>query len=92
MQIRIIKKIFKQFYEVSGLEVWKQVVTYQPKNIKQTLKIAKLKLTDIDFFIFHQANKKLIDFLLSRLQFHQVKLILQLINMETLLTRLLALP
>ena len=63
------QKIFKQFYEVSGLEVWKQVVTYQPKNIKQTLKIAKLKLTDIDFFIFHQANKKLIDFLLSRLSF-----------------------
>ena len=67
------KKIYKQFYEVSGLEVWKQVVTYQPKNIKQTLKIAKLKLTDIDFFIFHQANKKLIDFLLSRLSISSSK-------------------
>ncbi len=61
------KKNFKQFYEVSGLEVWKQVVTYQPKNINLALKDAKLKITDIDFFIFHQANRKLIEFLLSRL-------------------------
>ena len=27
------KKNYKQFYEISGLEVWKQVVTFQPKNI-----------------------------------------------------------
>lgn len=62
-----LKKNFKQFYEVSGLEVWKQVVTYQPKNINLALKDAKLKISDVDFFIFHQANRKLIEFLMSRL-------------------------
>jgi 3-oxoacyl-[acyl-carrier-protein] synthase-3 len=62
------KKIFfKQYYEISGLEVWKQVVTFQPKNIKLALKEANLKLKDIDFFIFHQANVNLIKFLMSRL-------------------------
>jgi 3-oxoacyl-[acyl-carrier-protein] synthase-3 len=60
-------KNFKQFYEISGLEVWKQVVTFQPKNIRLALKEAKLNLSDINFFIFHQANKKLIEFLMNRL-------------------------
>ena len=63
-----IKKTFKQFYEISGLEVWKQVVTFQPKNIRLALKEAKLKFQDIDFFIFHQANGNLIKFLMSRLE------------------------
>ena len=61
------KKNYKQFYEISGLEVWKQVVTFQPKNINLALKEAKLELKDIDFFIFHQANKNLIKFLMNRL-------------------------
>ena len=42
------KKNYKQFYEISGLEVWKQVVTFQPKNINLALKEAKLELKDID--------------------------------------------
>ena len=57
-----------QSYEVTGLEVWKQVVTNQPKNIKLALKDAKLNLEDIDFFIFHQANANLIKFLMHRLE------------------------
>ena len=63
-----IKKNYKQFYEISGLEVWKQVVTFQPKNIKIALREAGLKLKDVDFFIFHQANGNLIKFLMSRLE------------------------
>ncbi len=61
------KKFYKQYYEISGLEVWKQVITNQPKNIRIALREANLKIKDIDFFIFHQANKNLIKFLMSRL-------------------------
>ena len=43
------------------------MVTFQPKNINLALKEAKLELKDIDFFIFHQANKNLIKFLMNRL-------------------------
>ncbi len=57
-----------QKYEISGLEVWKQVITNQPKNINLALIDAKLKLKDIDFFIFHQANYNLIKFLMHRLE------------------------
>ena len=57
-----------QYYDIVGLEVWKQVVTFQPKNIRLALKEANLKLKDIDFFIFHQANGNLIKFLMSRLE------------------------
>ena len=63
-----LKKKNNQKYEISGLEVWKQVVTNQPKNIRLALKDARLKPTDIDYFIFHQANYNLIKFLMHRLE------------------------
>ena len=53
-----------QKYEVSGLEVWKQVIINQPKNIRLALNNTKLNTRDIDFFIFHQANCNLIKFLM----------------------------
>ncbi len=67
------KKSYKQYYEINGLEVWKQVITHQPKNIRLALKEGNLKIKDIDFFIFHQANKNLIKFLMSRLSISMKK-------------------
>jgi 3-oxoacyl-[acyl-carrier-protein] synthase-3 len=57
-----------QFYEMNGLEVWKQVVQYQPKAIRQAL--AKLGKTteDVGFFIFHQANLNLIQYLMAKMK------------------------
>ena len=62
-----LKKKYNQKYEISGLEVWKQVITNQPKNIRIALDDAKLNISDIDFFIFHQANYNLIKFLMHRM-------------------------
>jgi 3-oxoacyl-[acyl-carrier-protein] synthase-3 len=57
-----------QFYEMNGMEVWKQVMQNQPKAIKRALeKIEKLP-EDVDFFIFHQANKNLINYLMTRMK------------------------
>jgi 3-oxoacyl-[acyl-carrier-protein] synthase-3 len=63
-----LKQKNNQKYEISGLEVWKQVVTNQPKNIRLALRDAKLKTSDVDFFIFHQANDNLIKYLMHRLE------------------------
>ena len=63
-----LKQKNNQKYEISGLEVWKQVATNQPKNIRLALRDAKLKKSDVDFFIFHQANDKLIKYLMHRLE------------------------
>ncbi len=63
----------KYLYDMNGLETWKQVVVYQPKIIKKVLDKAKLKLTDIDMFIFHQANKNLLDYLCLKLGINKNK-------------------
>lgn len=63
----------KFLYEMNGLETWKQVVTYQPTVIEKTLKKSKLKLNDIDHFIFHQANLNLINYLIEKLNISKNK-------------------
>ena len=54
---------------------WKQVITNQPKNIFAALKKIKRKIQDIDVFIFHQANKILIDYLVKKLQIPEHKVV-----------------
>jgi 3-oxoacyl-[acyl-carrier-protein] synthase-3 len=57
-----------QYYEMNGMEVWKQVMQHQPKAIKRVLdKIGKIP-TDVDFFVFHQANLNLINYLMSKMK------------------------
>lgn len=56
-----------QYYEMNGMEVWKQVVQFQPKVIKRVLEKIGKTASDVDFFIFHQANRNLINFLMRRL-------------------------
>lgn len=57
-----------QYYEVDGLEVWKQVVRYQPQNIRRALEKVGMTTDDASFFIFHQANLRLIEFLMARMK------------------------
>lgn len=56
-----------QYYEINGLEVWKQVIQNQPKIIKRVLVKAGMNLQDVDFFIFHQANLRLIEYLMGKM-------------------------
>lgn len=57
-----------QYYEVDGLEVWKQVVRYQPQSIRRALEKVGLTTDDADFFIFHQANLRLIEYLMAKMK------------------------
>jgi len=57
-----------QFYELNGLEIWKQVVQYQPLAIKRSLDKIEKSISDVDFFIFHQANLRLIEFLMAKMK------------------------
>lgn len=57
-----------QYYELNGLEVWKQVVQYQPLAIDRSLAKAGMKIADVDFFIFHQANLRLIEYLMGKMK------------------------
>jgi 3-oxoacyl-[acyl-carrier-protein] synthase-3 len=57
-----------QYYELDGMEVWKQVVQFQPKEIVRSLMKINKKVEDVDFFIFHQANLRLIEFLMGKMR------------------------
>lgn len=57
-----------QYYELDGKEVWKQVVQFQPKVINESLEKMGKTIHDVNFFIFHQANLRLIEFLMKRMK------------------------
>jgi 3-oxoacyl-[acyl-carrier-protein] synthase-3 len=56
------------YLEMSGLDVWKQAAQYQPIAIKRALEKAELSVTDVDFFVFHQANLHLLEYLMAKLR------------------------
>jgi len=57
-----------QYYEMNGMEVWKQVIQYQPLVIRKSLEKINMKVDDVDFFIFHQANLRLIEYLMAKMK------------------------
>ena len=57
-----------QYYEINGLEVWKQVVQYQPTVIRRALEKIGKTTEDVDFFVFHQANLRLIEYLMGKMK------------------------
>jgi len=56
------------YAEQNGLATWKQAVTNFPVVIQKLLENENLKIDEIDFFIFHQANGFLIDYLMKKMK------------------------
>lgn len=56
------------YAEQNGLATWKQAVTNFPRVIQKLLEKENLKIDEIDFFIFHQANGFLIDYLMKKMK------------------------
>jgi len=61
---RFINKFF-----MDGVDVFNFTMSVVPKSIKTILRETNNKLEDIDFLIFHQANKFMTDFFSKRLKF-----------------------
>ncbi|PIV63211.1 MAG: ketoacyl-ACP synthase III [Bacteroidetes bacterium CG02_land_8_20_14_3_00_31_25] len=59
--------------EQNGLATWKQAITNLPPVIKELIKDNDLEMEDIDFFIFHQANSFLINYILGKLKIPREK-------------------
>lgn len=56
------------YAEQNGLATWKQAVTNFPIVIQKLLDKESMNIDDIDFFIFHQANGFLIDYLMKKMK------------------------
>jgi 3-oxoacyl-[acyl-carrier-protein] synthase-3 len=61
------------YAEQNGLATWKQAVTSLPAVIKKLLDQQSLDVDEIDFFIFHQANGFLIDYLMKKMKVPAIK-------------------
>jgi 3-oxoacyl-[acyl-carrier-protein] synthase III len=59
--------------EHEGHKTWTQAVTNMPYAIKELLKDEELEISEVDFFIFHQANKVLIEYVLDKLRIPREK-------------------
>lgn len=49
------------YFHMNGRAVYKYATEWVPKVIKDALEKAKLDVTDIDLFLFHQANAKMLE-------------------------------
>ena len=61
------------YIEQNGLATWKQAVTNLPYVIKELIKDTGIGLEKVDFFIFHQANSFLINYILGKLKIPKEK-------------------
>lgn len=53
---------------MNGADVFNFVLREIPKHIKETLKFGEANLEDFDFYVFHQANKFMNDYLVKKLK------------------------
>ena len=54
--------------EMNGLATWKQAITHLPTTVRRACQKATINISDVDFFIFHQANLTLIDYIVKKLR------------------------
>ena len=57
----------QHYFRMDGRAVWNYVTTTIPKLVPSVLAKAKLELADIDLFIFHQANRVMVDYCATQL-------------------------
>lgn len=53
---------------MDGADIFNFTIREVPRNIKLILESADANIEDVDFFVFHQANKFMIDFLARKLK------------------------
>lgn len=55
--------------EMNGIATWKQAITHLPKVIRRACEKSGVALADVDFVVLHQANLRLIEYIVRKLGF-----------------------
>ena len=55
--------------EMNGIATWKQAITHLPPTIREAVAKSGYEPSDIDFLVFHQANLRLIEYLVRKMRF-----------------------
>jgi 3-oxoacyl-[acyl-carrier-protein] synthase-3 len=64
----VLKNSVKNNYlDMNGPEIFNFTLDSVPKLVESVLKKNNMNLTDVDFFIFHQANKFMLDYLRAKI-------------------------
>ena len=75
-----VTTVQKPYIQMKGREVYKFVMQLIPPKIEELLKQTKINIDEIDYFIPHQSNKRMIDALAQRLNISDEKVILNIEN------------
>ena len=59
--------------EMNGIATWKQAITHLPRIIKHACEKSNIKLSEVNFLLFHQANLRLIEYLVRKLGFNMTR-------------------
>jgi len=59
--------------EMNGIATWKQAITNVPKAIRRACEKSGVAVSDVDFFIFHQANYNMIEYIVRKMRFDMTK-------------------
>ena len=55
--------------EMNGIATWKQAITHLPGVIRRACEKSGVELSSVDFLLFHQANLRLIEYLVRKMRF-----------------------
>jgi len=53
--------------EMNGIATWKQAISHLPPTIRRACSKAGVELRELDFVVFHQANLRLIEYLVRKM-------------------------
>lgn len=56
------------YMEMNGIATWKQAITNVPKAIKRACEKSGVEVADVDFFLFHQANYNMIEYIVRKMR------------------------
>jgi 3-oxoacyl-[acyl-carrier-protein] synthase-3 len=55
------------YMEMNGIATWKQAITHLPRVIRRACDKSGVKAEDVDFLIFHQANLRMIEYIVKKM-------------------------
>jgi 3-oxoacyl-[acyl-carrier-protein] synthase-3 len=55
--------------EMNGIATWKQAITHLPRVVRRACEKSGVELSSVDFLLFHQANLRLIEYIVRKMGF-----------------------